>query len=605
MKDPDPLAGLTLDATDILLLVGLLAVALIVNNFIQKRAIPIPEAISTILVGVIAGGVASLFPEVNRNTFQKLEDDSARQFMLVFIAPIIFCEGYGMNRKEFFDNITRILVHAFLGTLLSSLVVAYMVFYLPPLMGVSGSSKLVFSECLALGAMLSSTDPVTTLAIFKEQQLAEKGLGYLYYSVLGESILNDAVAITLFDSFGSLIESEEKFSFAISMRMLSSFCVNFLGSTLIGLVGGMVTAFVLKSARLGSGSCDEEEHHFFNIPEIGVVLVLAYVPFLVAQALNLSGIVAIMFAGISMRRYAHFNMTLVTRNVFLPTIELLASLCETYVFLILGLGVFLMESDFSAPIILCTLLGCLIGRAAHVYPMGFLVNYVSSAPKLSIREMHVVWFAGLRGGIAFMCALGFSDKMGHQNTVLCTTMVIVGTTLVFLGWPTSSVLQCLKVAEKNPSDEDDARDETSLPSNERQPRMSWSRIRDMGPVSKASQKLRQLLMTSDAIAQADLDSLQGSQCRESTGFLMGPTSLVIEETATCGAPLGSTGGMGNWGGMSSRISGHLAPAPNRRMSDPGALTTDMVARQVARSSAPPRLQGPSLGRRSMRMLCDP
>ena len=45
----------------------------------------------------------------------------------------------------------------------------------------------------------------------------------------------------------------------------------------------------------------DSEHFYFNVPELGVALVLAYVPFLAAEALELSGIVAIMFAGITMR----------------------------------------------------------------------------------------------------------------------------------------------------------------------------------------------------------------------------------------------------------------------------------------------------------------
>ncbi|CAE7471736.1 SLC9A8 [Symbiodinium necroappetens] len=364
------------------------------------------EAISTILVGIGLGAVAAAFPEVNRSTFQKLEDMSARQFMLVFIAPIIFAEGYGMKSQQFFDNITRILLHAFLGTLISALVVAVAIFYLVPL---TGALKLELAECLAFGAMISSTDPVTTLAIFKEQSLAEKGRGHLYYSVLGESILNDAVAIALFGSFADLVRSGEVIDAAVSARIFLNFLKVFVASTLIGVAGGLATAFLLKSARLGAGS-SEGEHFYFNIPEIGVALVLAYVPFLAAEACDLSGIVAIMFAGITMRHYAHFNLTQVTRQIFLPTVELIASLCETYVFILLGLGVFLLQGAFSASLVIWSALACLLGRLVHVYPLSFLANRISTGPKMSVKEMHMVWMAGLRGVIAFICALGFPNE---------------------------------------------------------------------------------------------------------------------------------------------------------------------------------------------------
>ncbi|CAE7762888.1 SLC9A8 [Symbiodinium sp. CCMP2456] len=417
------------------------------------------EAISTILVGIGLGAVAAAFPEVNRSTFQKLEDMSARQFMLVFIAPIIFAEGYGMKSQQFFDNITRILLHAFLGTLISALVVAVAIFYLVPL---TGALKLELSECLAFGAMISSTDPVTTLAIFKEQSLAEKGRGPLYYSVLGESILNDAVAIALFGSFADLVRSGEVIDAAVSARIFLNFLKVFVASTLIGVAGGLATAFLLKSARLGAGS-SEGEHFYFNIPEIGVALVLAYVPFLAAEACDLSGIVAIMFAGITMRHYAHFNLTQVTRQIFLPTVELIASLCETYVFILLGLGVFLLQGAFSASLVIWSALACLLGRLVHVYPLSFLANRISTGPKLSVKEMHMVWMAGLRGVIAFICALGFPNEASHQEFFLFTTVIVVGASLVFLGWPTAPTLRCLGLAEPEPEPL-------------RAPRASWSTL---------------------------------------------------------------------------------------------------------------------------------
>ena len=184
-----------------------------------------------------------------------------------FEAPLLgHMEGYGMKSQQFFDNITRILLHAFVGTTISTFVVAFILHWLLPL---TSTLQLSMAECLAFGAMISSTDPVTTLAIFKEQRLAENGRGHLYYSVLGESILNDAVAITLFSSFVNLVKSQEVITAAVAGRIILEFASGFLASTLIGVAGGLLTAFLLKSARLGAGAC-EGEHFFFNVPEIGV-----------------------------------------------------------------------------------------------------------------------------------------------------------------------------------------------------------------------------------------------------------------------------------------------------------------------------------------------
>ncbi|CAK9079224.1 unnamed protein product [Durusdinium trenchii] len=343
-------------------------------------------------------------------------------------------------------------------------------------------------------------DHVTTLAIFKEQRLVENGRGHLYYSVLGESILNDAVAITLFGSFTDLVKSGEVVDGPVALRILLDFCGVFLASTLMGVAGGLATAFLLKTARLGAGAC-EGEHFFFNVPEIGVALVLAYVPFLAAEACNLSGIVAIMFAGITTRHYAHFNLTQVTRQIFLPTIELIASLCETYVFILLGLGVFLMKRAYSFPLVAWTLLLCLLGRALNVYPLALLTNRLSSGPTMSVKEMHMVWFAGLRGVIAFICALSFPKQEDHQDYLLCTTVILVGASLVFMGWPTTGLLRCLKL---------DAASEAQEPLAARAPRVSWATMPGSRAVRRASQRLKKLLMTQDAVVEEEMNEFEES-----------------------------------------------------------------------------------------------
>mmetsp|Transcript_10625 Transcript_10625/g.23199 ORF Transcript_10625/g.23199 Transcript_10625/m.23199 type:complete len:724 (-) Transcript_10625:92-2263(-) len=604
-NNPDPLDGLSLDATDVLALFGLLAATLVVNNILQKQGVPIPEAISTIAIGVVAGAVASLFPSVNRNTFQKLEDTTARQFMLIFVAPIIFAEGYGMKSHRFFENISRILTHAFLGTFISTLVVGMAVFYLVPAFDPGLTPALSLAECLSFGAMISSTDPVTTLAIFKEMHMVENGLSHLYYSVLGESILNDAVAITLFSSFSSVVTNNGRISADTSLEILGSFCENFLSSLVIGVLGGGLASLVLKFGRLGRGG-SSEENFYFNVPELGVAIATAYLPFLAAEAVGYSGIVAVMFAGITMRRYAHYNLTDVTRQVFLPTIELLASLCETYVFVLLGLGVFLLSDSYNAAIIIVSLLACLVGRAFQVYPISCIMNSCSTGPKISLREQHVVWFAGLRGAVAFMCALGFpqNDTSKHRSLFLCTTVVIVGVTIVFLGWPTGAVLNCLKIQGS---------DESQIPLYRQSEQRSvawWSRTTDV-VIGRGSTLIRRFLMTEEAMRHREEGELATSSafteevsCQRVSGELMAEGAGLHRAVLLSAGPwqqsqLGTFGLSGGGGHATAASTGRPSTATERvslgtaslggRPSGGPTLLPLQLCPSGVRSSAPPNL----------------
>ena len=100
------------------------------------------------------------------------------------------------------------------------------VYYAPRLFNDSsaGAAALfpVFSvmECVAYGALISSTDPVSTLAIFTEHRVDPS----LFYLVFGESVLNDAVAITIFKVANSFIgEYEFCMSMSVSVRLSGVF----------------------------------------------------------------------------------------------------------------------------------------------------------------------------------------------------------------------------------------------------------------------------------------------------------------------------------------------------------------------------------------------
>jgi sodium/hydrogen exchanger 3 len=623
----DPLSNLDSLARNVLLLVSLLALTLVINNFLEKRHAPIPEAIVTVTIGIVAGAVASLLPFMKGNTIEKLEDESASEFMVAFIAPIIFAEGYGLKSREFFDNLTRILMHAFVGTLLSSIVVAVGIFYLPPLTGFS--AKFSFAECLSFGALISATDPVTTLAIFKEQNMVENGLSYLYYTVLGESILNDAVAITLFESFSDLVKDDVTMDVGSVGTIAGKFCITFIGSVCIGVLSGLFTALVLKFARLGSGA-SEEENFYFNVPEIGVALVLAYLPFLVAEAAGLSGIVAVMFAGISMRHYAHYNMTLITRQVYLPIIELLANLSETYVFLLLGLGVFLLKNNYSLSFILWVAVFCLIGRAIHVYPFSWVVNRCSSAHDLSINEQHIVWYAGLRGAIAFICALCFpmnarTQPEQHRGIVLCTTVIFVLCTMLVFGWPTTQVLRLLDIRARDlpmantatPAGPDAGIEAGGL---EETPRLScWAGTKST--IDKHgkdfSRGLKRVLMTSTAVVEKDANSQAASEIRSmrASGALSQPRQSGVPPSTAVGseAPRDSAASSAPFTfGQNPNAPGYGRPSAPMLGARPSAALSDQVLQNAlaGRPSAPPRLQcgsgaDPSMRSFRSRMLCNP
>jgi len=390
----------------------------------------------------------------------------------------------------------------------------------------------------------------------------------------------------LFDTLCDVVKENEEVTGSVVLSIFVGFLATFFGSMAIGVVCGLFAALILKFGML-SAHDTEEEHYHFNVAEIGVAVTLAYLPFLIASCIDgQSCFVAVLFAGIVMRHFAHYNLTETSRTIFLPLIELMASVSETYIFLIMGIGVFLERNDgYSANVILWAIVGCLVGRAVNVYPISFLINKTSQSTQLTTNEFHVVWFAGIRGAIAFVCAMRFpvpeDGTDDNKDLFLCTTTIIIMTSMVFMGWPTGSFLRCLKIkAHEDPLltvvDEEQAQN----PGAKRQ-----SRLMDAIETDRAtafSKSLKRVFMTQEAAEERTVNSERSSAARASMRQSLGANGAGQP-------PLG--------GGRLSDASREQPSADGRPSSDGRPLGVLSYGRFVT-------LEGRS-GSRSFRTICNP
>ncbi|KAJ3024940.1 UNVERIFIED_CONTAM: monovalent cation:H+ antiporter, CPA1 (nhx1) [Siphonaria sp. JEL0065] len=169
-------AEVVLTSWAILILVTLLISTLFVSYLLERRRIRqifVHETIVALGMGAAVGLVV-------------------RYFFNLILPPIILNSGYDLKRKSFFRNFGSILTFAFFGTLIASLVMGVLIYvvvalHLTPV-------RLTFLDCMMFGSILSSTDPVTIIAIFNQLKVDPD----LFVIIFGESLMNDAVAIVLF-----------------------------------------------------------------------------------------------------------------------------------------------------------------------------------------------------------------------------------------------------------------------------------------------------------------------------------------------------------------------------------------------------------------------
>ncbi|CDI97490.1 sodium:hydrogen exchanger 7 [Echinococcus multilocularis] len=426
-------------------------------------------------------------------------------FFNVLLPPIIFSAGYSMKRKHFFSNFGAITTYAFAGTFLASIVTASLCFglsrFIPHL-----NAGLRFSDCLFFGSIISATDPVTVLAIFHDLNVDVD----MYALVFGESVLNDAVAI-------SLSQTVDRFDPAVHGGLTDrslfsavwSFIANFGSSFLLGSSIGCFTALLTKYTYIRD----------YPILETVLFVLLSYATFFLSEAVGLTGIVALLFCGVTQAHYTFNNLSRESKVWTKQFFELLSFLAENFVFAYIGVSTFSAPShNWDIWFILITMLACVVARMCAVYPLSRLINCArrnhctprccrrgsrglsgvkalqgdvsdnavfgwqrfhsspASAPSAATSDanvsepkgligwnrQHMLVFCGLRGAMAFSLSIRNTSTEVRQM-FFSTTIFIVIITVLLGGCLAIPMLQWLKIpiyiqgADGRPGDSTDAR----------------------------------------------------------------------------------------------------------------------------------------------------
>lgn len=385
----------------------------------------LPESVVIVFLGALIGLIINLISDQKIGNWRKEEAFSPTAFFLVLLPPIIFESGYNLHKGNFFQNIGSILVFAIAGTTISALVIGAGIY----LLGLADVAyRLSFVESFAFGSLISAVDPVATVAIFHALDIDP----VLNMLVFGESILNDAIAIVLTTSVLESNNPDMSPSEAVTSAF-NRFCLMFFASAGIGVVFALISALLLKHVDLRKNPS----------LEFGMMLVFTYAPYALAEGIHLSGIMAILFCGVVMSHYTHYNLSTVTQITMQQTMRTLAFIAETCVFAYLGLAIFSFRHRVEPELVIWSLILCLIGRACNIFPLAVLVNRFREH-KITKRMMFIMWFSGLRGAISYALSLHleFSDETRH--VIITTTLIIVLVTTLVFGGSTMPLMKFLQ-----------------------------------------------------------------------------------------------------------------------------------------------------------------
>jgi CPA1 family monovalent cation:H+ antiporter len=342
--------------------------------------------------------------------------------LLLFLPALVFEGSIKLNLHDLTRDSVPLLVLANAGVLLAAAVTGYLIHW---------SIGLPILTALLFGAIISATDPISVLAIFRDLRMSKR----LSMLVEGESLLNDGTAAALFQ---------------IVLAGLVAGHLNpakGAGLFLLAVAGGAALGFSLgyAASRITQTLDDPEV-------EITLTTIVAYGSYLLAFHLHLSGIIATATAGLVVGNVgAKHGMSSRTRAALESFWEYVSFVMNSLIFLLIGLEVQIPTLAQSWRPLLFAIAAVLCGRAVSIYLLVPACNLL--ADKIPLNWQHVLVWGGLRGGLALALALSLDHNFPDRNRLLDLTFGVVVFSILVQGLTMKPLLKIIGLAEQKPEAE--------------------------------------------------------------------------------------------------------------------------------------------------------
>lgn len=390
---------ITIEEITVLLLLIASAVAVL------ARRLRIPYTVGLVIIGLALSLLSSTVLRV-----------SPQIILALLVPPLIFEAAFHLRWDDLRRDFWLILLLTIPGVVLTTLFVGGVVAW---------GTGLTIQAALVLGALISATDPVAVVALFRRLGVPRR----LQVLLEGESLFNDGTAIVMFNLMIAIALAGQ-FDLVSSVR---DFITVSGGGVLIGIILGVITSQAI--ARIQD-----------PLVETTLTTVLAFGSYLVAEYFHVSGVLAVAAAGVINGNTGPSGMSATTRLVIFNFWEYTAFIANSFIFLLIGLtfNLNMMIENWQA--IIWAILAALAARAASIYGFSFWGREIPQKWK------HVLFWGGLRGAITLALALSLPETgplAPARDSLQAMAFGVVLFTLIAQGSSTDWLVKKLKLIQRS------------------------------------------------------------------------------------------------------------------------------------------------------------
>ncbi len=393
-----------LNIADLVTGITIMLLVAAVTTIASKRLPKVPLTIALVFVGMAIAEFADHVPGLDIIGDFELTPELV---LFVFIPTLIFESAFNLNARQVARNIWPILTMAVPGLLLSTAIIGMMM---------AALTDFDIMVALLLGAILSATDPVAVIAIFRQLGVPER----LTILVEGESLFNDATSLVLATLLVGILAAGTFTLDSVGDGVLEFFVV-FFGGVLVGWMLALIAGQTLGGIKSDAAI------------EITLTTTLAYFAFIIAEhVFHVSGIMAVVAAGLIMGSWGKSKISPSTESFMEHFWEYLSYLANVLIFLMVGMQIDLAVLWDSVDLIAYVVLAMLVSRLCVIFGLVPIVGKLPGSQPIGFGYSLVMYWGGLRGAIALAIVLSLPEN-AFKQTLIAVVMGAVLFTLVFQG----------------------------------------------------------------------------------------------------------------------------------------------------------------------------
>lgn len=343
------------------------------------------QIVALLIAGILTG---LLWPYLFTRIFGQLT-------LYVFLPALLFEAAWNLDGLVMLRNWRPIALLAVPGVLLTALIVGL----------AAHLAGLPWIVALLLGAILSATDPIAVVAIFKQLNVP-KALAVIIES---ESLLNDAMAVVLYRVLLAVLIGVTT---AVAENLIAAALLGVVAGIAVGVAIGWLLSFLLR-VRFGIA------------PAILATMAAAYLSYYIADHFNLSGIFAALGCGIALRHFGGSTLGDAAIERVEQLWDRVAISANVVLFFLMGAALVLTRLFANPLAIAATLAGVVLARGVLAYGLLRLAR-----PRLSWGWMHVVRVAGVRGALSLALAIALPANLPDRAVIIDAVFAIVLVTIV-------------------------------------------------------------------------------------------------------------------------------------------------------------------------------